>query len=80
MASKIVSQKVYPDAALASIIGAAALKRSDIIKKLWVLFKKRKLNCGRIIRLDSNLRASHIWGNKTSIDMTEVGKALKHTR
>lgn len=76
--SKALTQKVHPDRALASIIGCSALVRSDIIKKLWSYFRSKKLNKGRVIKLDATLKASKIWGSKSSIDMTEVGKALKH--
>lgn len=78
MARKMVSQKVRPDAALASIIGSSPLPRSGILKKLWAYFKKHKLNSGRTIKLDARLRASRIWGNAATIDMTETGKALQH--
>lgn len=70
--------KVTPDEALASIIGDRARQRSDILKDLWTYFKKHKLNEGRTIHLDDTLRSSGIWGNKKSIQMTEVGKAMKH--
>jgi chromatin remodeling complex protein RSC6 len=78
MARKMVTQKVYPDTALASIIGSKPTPYSGIIKALWTYFKKHKLNSGRTIKLDARLRASRIWGNAASIDMTEVSKALKH--
>jgi len=71
--------KVTPDAALASIIGSKPMMRSDILKKLWDYFKKNGLNEGRTITLDDTLKSSGIWGRKATIQMTEVGKAMKHT-
>lgn len=75
-----LKRPVQPDRKLASLVGSKKVQRSEIIKKLWVYFKRHKLNKGRTITLDSKLKSSGIWGNKSKIKMTEVGKALKHAK
>lgn len=75
-----LKRPVQPDRKLASVIGGKKVQRSEIIKKLWVYFKRHKLNKGRTITLDSKLKSSGIWGSKSKIQMTEVGKALKHAK
>ena len=77
--NKALLAKVKPDEALASIIGSKPLMRSEILANLWKYFKANELNSGRTITLDDTLRSSGIWGNKKTIQMTEVGKAMKHT-
>lgn len=76
--NKALMKKVRPDAALASIIGATPLSRGQVTAKLWNYIKRNGLNDGRSIKLDARMKSSRIWGSKSCIDMTEVGKAQKH--
>jgi len=72
---------VKPDDALAKIVGAKPLPRTQIVKKLWVYFKKHKLQDAknrRAINADANLKP--VFG-KNQITMFEVGKIIKkHTK
>jgi len=71
-------KELTPSSALAEVVGAKPLPRTQVIKKLWDYFKKNKLNDGQTINLDSKLQA--VYGNKKSIHMTEVSKAFKHLK
>lgn len=75
-----LNKLVTPDAKLAKIIGAGKLCRSDILKKLWNHIRSQADQDGRKITLSAAMRASGIWGASRSVDMTALGKALKHTK
>lgn len=75
-----INKVVTPDAKLARIIGSAKLCRSAILKKLWSHIRSEAEQDGRKITLSEAMRASGIWGASRTIDMTALGKALKHTR
>jgi chromatin remodeling complex protein RSC6 len=73
---------VMPDAALAEVIGATAMPRTEVTKKLWAYIKKNKLQDQknkRMINADAALKA--VFGGKSSVNMFEmtklVGKHLK---
>jgi chromatin remodeling complex protein RSC6 len=74
----ILTQKVYPDEALASIIGSGAKTRGGITKALWAYIKRNGLNEGRTIHLDETMQDSGIWGRSKKIDMLKIGQAFKH--
>ena len=73
---------VTPDAALAPIVGATPLPRTELTKKLWAYIKKNGLQDKknrRMINADGPLKT--VFGGKASVnmfDMTKlVGKHLK---
>jgi chromatin remodeling complex protein RSC6 len=73
---------VTPDAALAEVVGAKPLPRTEITKRLWAYIKKNKLQDAknrRVIKADSALKP--VFGGKSSVDMFEmtrlVNKQLK---
>jgi chromatin remodeling complex protein RSC6 len=73
---------VTPSAQLAVIVGAKALPRTEVTKKLWAYIKKNGLQDAknrRMINADSTLKA--IFGGKSSVNMFAmtklVGKHLK---
>lgn len=75
---------VKPSAELAEIVGAAALPRTEVTKKLWDYIKKHNLQDPkekRTIIADAKLKA--IFGGKDRVSMFEmtklVGKHLSKT-
>ena len=68
-----------PSAVLAAVVGAKALPRTEVVKKLWVYIKAKKLQDAvnkRMINVDATLKA--IFG-KAQVSMFEMAKLLtKH--
>ena len=65
-----------PSATLAAVIGAAALPRTEAVKKIWAYIKKNGLQDRRDINADEKLRV--LFG-KNKITMFELAKILsKH--
>jgi len=65
-----------PSAALAAIVGAAPLPRTDVTKKVWEYIKKHKLQDAaqkRVIIADDKLKV--IFG-KAKADMFEMTKLI----
>ncbi len=69
-----------PSAALAAIVGAAALPRTEVTKRLWAYIKKNRLQDAvnrRMINADAPLFA--IFGGKRQVSMFEMTKLVgKH--
>jgi len=70
-----------PSAALAAVVGAKALPRTEVVKQMWVYIKANKLQDAinkRLINADAKLKA--IFG-KAQVTMFEmaglIGKHLK---
>ena len=72
---------VTPDNALAQVVGAKPLPRTELTKKLWAYIKKNDLQDAknrRMIKSDENLRP--IFG-KPQVNMFEMTKLVnKHVR
>jgi chromatin remodeling complex protein RSC6 len=73
---------VTPSPALAEVVGAKPLPRTEVTKKLWAYIKKHGLQDAknkRMINADATLKA--IFGGKSTVNMFEmtklVGKHLK---
>jgi upstream activation factor subunit UAF30 len=73
---------VTPSSALAEIVGAKPLPRTEVTKKLWLYIKKNGLQDQknkRMIKADDALRT--VFGGKATVNMFEmtklVGKHLK---
>jgi chromatin remodeling complex protein RSC6 len=73
---------VTPSPALAEVIGAKAVPRTEVTKKLWAYIKKNKLQDAknkRMIKADAALKP--VFGGKATVNMFEmtklVGKHLK---
>ena len=69
-----------PSAALAAIVGSAAIPRTQVVKKLWVYIKKNKLQDPKNMR---NIRANDllgkVFGGKKVGSMFEMTKLVsKH--
>jgi chromatin remodeling complex protein RSC6 len=66
-----------PSAALAAVIGANPLPRTDVTKKIWDYIKKHKLQDSvnrRNINADDKLKA--VFGGKKTVSMFEMTKLI----
>jgi chromatin remodeling complex protein RSC6 len=73
---------VTPSPALAEVVGAKPIPRTEVTKKLWAYIKKNGLQDSknkRMIKADDTLKT--VFGGKQSVNMFEmtklVGKHLK---
>jgi len=73
---------MQPDDTLASVVGAKALPRTEVTKKLWAYIKKNGLQDAknrRMINADDNLK--QIFGGKKQVNMFEMTKLVsKHLK
>ena len=71
---------VQPDATLADVVGAKAMPRTEVTKKLWAYIKKNGLQDKknkRMINADTALKA--VFSGKSSVNMFEMTKLVsKH--
>ena len=68
---------VQPDEALAAVVGAKPLPRTELTKKLWEYIKKNGLQDKKVktqINADDKLKA--IFGGKKSVSMFEMTKLV----
>jgi len=73
---------MMPSAALAMVIGAKAMPRTEVTKKLWEYIKRNRLQDAvnrRMINADANLTA--VFGGKRQVSMFEMTKLVsRHLR
>ena len=68
---------VTPDAALAAVVGAKAMPRTELTKKLWAYIKKNGLQDKKVktnINADDKLKP--IFGGKKVVSMFEMTKLV----
>jgi chromatin remodeling complex protein RSC6 len=68
---------MLPSAALAEVIGAKPLPRTQVTKKIWAYIKKKKLQDRinrRMIRADAALLK--VFGGKSKVDMFQMTKLV----
>ena len=68
---------VTPDAALAAVVGAAPLPRTELTKKLWAYIKKNGLQDKKVrtnINADDKLKV--VFGGKKTVSMFEITKLV----
>ena len=68
---------VTPDAALAAVVGAKPLPRTELTKKLWDYIKKNKLQDAKkrtLINADDALKA--VFNGKAKVSMFEMTKLV----
>jgi chromatin remodeling complex protein RSC6 len=68
---------VTPSAALAEVVGAKAMPRTEITKKLWAYIKKNNLQDSknrRNINADDKLKV--VFGGKKTVSMFEMTKLV----
>ena len=77
-----IAQEVTPSASLAAIVGAGALTRAELTKKVWAYIKKNGLQDQknrRNINADDKLKA--VFGGKGTVNMFEMTKLVnKHVK
>jgi upstream activation factor subunit UAF30 len=73
---------VTPSAALAEVVGAKPMPRTEVTKKLWAYIKKNGLQDKvnkRMIKADAALKA--VFGGKATVNMFEMTKLVsKHLK
>ena len=73
---------VTPSAALAGVVGAKPIPRTEVTKRLWAYIKKNKLQDAknrRTIKADAALKP--VFGGKASVNMFEMTKLVsKHLK
>ena len=71
-----------PSATLAEVVGAKAIPRTEVTKKLWAYIKKNNLQDKknrRMINADASLKA--VFGGKASVNMFDMTKLVsKHLK
>jgi len=71
-----------PSDTLAEVVGAKAIPRTEVTKKLWAYIKKNGLQDKknkRMINADANLKA--VFGGKTTVSMFDMTKLVsKHLK
>jgi chromatin remodeling complex protein RSC6 len=71
-----------PSDALAAVVGAKPLPRTEVVKKIWVYIKANKLQDkanGRLINADAKLKP--VFGGKGQVSMFDMAKHLsKHLK
>ena len=68
---------VTPSPALAEIVGAKPIPRTEVTKRLWAYVKKNKLQDPknkRMIKADAALKL--VFGGKSSVNMFEMTKLV----
>jgi upstream activation factor subunit UAF30 len=66
-----------PDSALANVVGAKPLPRTEVVKKLWAYIKKNGLQDSvnkRMINADDTLKP--VFGGKGQVSMFEMTKLV----
>ena len=73
---------VQPSAALSEVVGAKAIPRTEVTKKLWAYIKKNGLQDKknkRMIKSDDALKP--VFGGKATVNMFEMTKLVsKHLK
>lgn len=65
---------VQPDDALAKIVGANPLPRTELTKKLWEYIKQNKLQNKKVIKADAALET--VFNGKKEVDMFELTRLV----
>jgi chromatin remodeling complex protein RSC6 len=63
-----------PDDALAKIVGANPLPRTELTKKLWEYIKQNKLQDKKVIKADAALET--VFNGKKEVDMFELTRLV----
>jgi len=71
-----------PSDALAEVIGAKALPRTQVTKKLWEYIKKNKLQDSKNRRnINADAKLKKVFGGKGTVNMFEMTKLVnKHLK
>src|SRR3970040_608438 len=71
-----------PSAALGAVVGAKAMPRTEVTKKIWDYIKKNKLQDSKTRRLiTADERLKDVFGGKKQVSMFEMTKLVsKHLK
>lgn len=68
---------VTPDEALAAIVGAKPLPRTELTKKLWVYIKKNGLQDPKVkTKINADDKLKKVFDGKKSVSMFEMTKLV----
>ena len=69
-----------PSAALAAVVGAKALPRTQVVKKLWQYIRTHKLQDTKNRRnINADAKLKSVFGGKSTVSMFEMTKLVsKH--
>jgi len=68
---------VQPDAALAAVVGAKPLPRTELTKKLWAYIKKNGLQDKKNRRqINADAALKEVFGGKVQVSMFEMTKLV----
>lgn len=79
--NKAFMKPLTPSTALAAIVGAKPLPRTEVVKKLWAYIKRNKLQDAKNRRnINADMKLKPIFG-KGTVSMFEMTKLIsKHLR
>ena len=71
-----------PSAALAAVVGASPLPRTEVVKKLWAYIKKNNLQDSKNKRnINADAKLKEVFGGKTTVSMFDMTKLVsKHLK
>ena len=71
-----------PSAALAAVVGASPLPRTEVVKKLWAYIKKNNLQDSKNKRnINADAKLKEVFGGKTTVSMFDMNTMVsKHLR
>ena len=71
-----------PSAALAAVVGASPLPRTEVVKKLWAYIKKNNLQDAKNKRnINADAKLKEVFGGKTQVSMFDMTKLVsKHLK
>ena len=71
-----------PSAALAAVVGASPLPRTEVVKKLWAYIKKHDLQDAKNRRnINADAKLKEVFGGKTQVSMFDMTKLVsKHLK
>lgn len=71
-----------PSAALAAVIGAKAIPRTEVVKKLWAYIRKNDLQDKKNRRnINADAKLKPVFGGKATVSMFEMTKLVsKHLK
>ena len=68
---------VTPDEALAAVVGAKPLPRTELTKKLWVYIKKNNLQDPKVkTKINADDKLKKVFDGKASVSMFEMTKLV----
>ena len=66
-----------PSTALAAVVGAKALPRTQVTKKIWAYIRKHKLQDARNRRnINADAKLKVVFGGKRTVDMFQMTKLV----